>query len=70
MQKYSTHATDTDFTLPQILAMGANMFMGTPSYKPVQMPTIDYALTIAGIVLICAASVSWKLLKESNNRTR
>jgi hypothetical protein len=69
MQKYSTHATDTDFTLPQILAMGANMFMGTPSYKPVQISAIDYALLIVGISLICADSVSWKLLKKSNAET-
>ena len=66
MQKYSSHSTDTDFTLPQILAMGGNMFMGTPSYKPVQISTIDNALLIAGIALICAASVSWKLQKKSN----
>jgi hypothetical protein len=64
MQKYSSHPTDTDFTLPQILAMGGNMFMGTPSYKPVQIPTIDYALTIAGIALICASTISRKLQKK------
>ena len=66
MQKYSSHSTDTDFTPQQIFATGANMFMGTPSYKPVQIPTINYALIIAGIALICAAPVSWKLLKKSN----
>jgi hypothetical protein len=66
MQKYSSHSTDADFTLTQILTMGQNMFMGTPSYKPVQIPTIYYVLIIAGIALICAAPVSWKLLKKSN----
>ena len=64
MQKYSGHPTDTDFTLPQMLAMGGNMFMGTPTYKPVQLSTFDYALLIVGIALICASPVSWKVLKK------
>jgi hypothetical protein len=66
MQKYSSHTTDTDFTLQQMF--GTYMFMGTPSYKPVQMPTINYALIITGVALICAASASWKLLRKSNTK--
>lgn len=67
MQKWSSHSTDTDYTLQQTFAMAQNMAMGgAPSYKPVQVPTTDYALIVSGIVLICAAPVfGWALKKQS-----
>ena len=65
LQTYSSNPNATDNTLMQTFMMAQKMFgMKTPSYEPVQIPTINYALAITGVGCLCVAPISWRLLKK------
>ncbi len=67
LQTYSSNPNATIMTLQQTFMMAKNMLaMKTPSYSPVQIPTLNYALMITGSALFAVAPVSWKLLKKQN----
>ena len=65
LQTYSSNPNATVISLQNAFMMANNMMsMKTPSYRPVQIPEINYALMIAGAALLVLSPISWKLLRR------